>query len=157
MDSFVFWIFFIIQASLTSQCQAVLVDQNSSSTHNAPLPTTIPQLSTFRPVLDMPVDQNLIPQHVNRASLPTVPSAACGAAPPGPAEGSAEVTRPTSPTINTSDRSPHGRTLAVCEIELSHGSIWKLFLKILNPSVGLMNIHIFSCWFVFTKVRSIQF
>ncbi|XP_051758410.1 serine/threonine-protein kinase WNK2-like isoform X2 [Ctenopharyngodon idella] len=88
---------YLSQASLASQCQTVHVDQNLSSTHNAPLPPTIPQLSTFRPILDtfssaVPVDQNQVPQHMSQASLPTVPSAgasassACGSAPPGPAE-----------------------------------------------------------------------
>ncbi|XP_048067106.1 serine/threonine-protein kinase WNK2-like isoform X3 [Megalobrama amblycephala] len=83
-----------IQASLTSQCQT---NANSSSTHNAPLPPTIPQLSTFRPILDtfcsaVPVDQSQVPQHMSQASLPTVPnsgagaSSVCGSAPPGPAE-----------------------------------------------------------------------
>ncbi|XP_077073772.1 serine/threonine-protein kinase WNK2 isoform X6 [Siphateles boraxobius] len=87
-----------IQGSLTSQCQTVHVDQNSSISHNAPQPPTIPQLSPFRPVLDtfssaVPVDQKLASQ----ASLPNIPNAgagaslagsssACAGAPPGTAE-----------------------------------------------------------------------
>ncbi|XP_067251645.1 serine/threonine-protein kinase WNK2-like isoform X2 [Chanodichthys erythropterus] len=85
---------YLSQASLTSQCQT---NANSSSTHNAPLPPTIPQLSTFRPILDtfcsaVPVDPSQVPHHMSQASLPTVPSAGagassvCGSAPPGPAE-----------------------------------------------------------------------
>ncbi|CAM4713379.1 unnamed protein product [Leuciscus chuanchicus] len=100
-----------IQGSLTSQCQTVHVDQNSSISHNAPQPPTIPQLSAFRPVLDtfssaVPVDQNQVPQLVSQASLPNIPSAgagaslsqlnlgsssACGGAPPGPADVLTEV------------------------------------------------------------------
>ncbi|XP_056098587.1 serine/threonine-protein kinase WNK2-like isoform X7 [Rhinichthys klamathensis goyatoka] len=96
-----------IQGSLTSQCQTVHVDQNSSISQNAPQPPTIPQLSPFRPVLDtfssaVPVDQNQVPQLAVQASLPNIPNAgaraslsqqnlvgissACGGAPPGPAE-----------------------------------------------------------------------
>lgn len=100
MHSFVFLKIVIFQASLASQCQTVHVDQNLSSTHNAP--PTIPQLSTFRPILDtfssaVPVDQNQVPQHMSQVSLPTVPSAgasassASGSAPPGPAEVLTEV------------------------------------------------------------------
>ncbi|XDV48318.1 hypothetical protein PO909_017750 [Leuciscus waleckii] len=101
-----------IQGSLTSQCQTVHVDQNSSISHNAPQPPTIPQLSAFRPVLDtfssaVPVDQNQVPQVASQASLPNIPSAgagaslsqlnlagsssACGGAPPGPADVLTEV------------------------------------------------------------------
>ncbi|XP_050973697.1 serine/threonine-protein kinase WNK2-like isoform X2 [Labeo rohita] len=100
------------QGALPSQHQTVHVDQNSSSSvdhgyvsqmmthltpapaqsssdlshssHNAPQPPAIPQLSPFRPVLDtfgsaVPVDQNQAPQHTSQASLPSIPHSGAGA------------------------------------------------------------------------------
>ncbi|KTF95292.1 hypothetical protein cypCar_00041644, partial [Cyprinus carpio] len=55
---------------------------SSHSSHNAPQPPTVPQLSPFRPVLDTSgsaVEQNHPHQHVSQASLPTVPHAGAGA------------------------------------------------------------------------------
>ncbi|XP_058640890.1 serine/threonine-protein kinase WNK2-like isoform X2 [Onychostoma macrolepis] len=98
------------QGVLTSHSQTVHVDQNLSSSsdhvrvsqmmthltptpapsvpshsiHNAPQPPAVPQLSSFRPVLDtfgsaVPVDPNQAPQHFSPASLPTVPHSGAGA------------------------------------------------------------------------------
>ncbi|XP_073675914.1 serine/threonine-protein kinase WNK2-like [Garra rufa] len=94
------------QETLSIQLQTAHVDQNSSSgsdhvhisqmmthlsssvpsqsSHNAPQPPTIPQLSPYRPVLDtfgsaVPVDQNQTPQHTSQASLPSIPHSGAGA------------------------------------------------------------------------------
>lgn len=102
----------IFQGVLTSHPQTVHVDQNASSSsdhirvsqmmthltpapapsssipshssYNAPQPPAVPQLSSFRPVLDtfgsaVPVDPNQAPQHFSPASLPTVPHSGAGA------------------------------------------------------------------------------